>query len=108
MYQVPCGSCEKSYIGETGRGIEKRLKEHKRDLRNDSDYSAFVVHAHASNHLPNWERAKVLAKCRDKGCRKATEAAYIATNATINTRLGFIKWAESAAWFSLRNLNTGL
>ena len=58
VYQVPCGSCEKSYIGETGRGMEKRLKEHKRDLRNDMDYSAFVVHAHATHHLPKWDGGK--------------------------------------------------
>ena len=24
VYQVPCGSCDKSYIGETGRGVGKR------------------------------------------------------------------------------------
>ena len=103
VYQVPCGGCEKSYIGETGRGMNIRLKEHKRDLRNDADHSAFVVHAHFSNHLPNWDRATVLAKCGDKGGRKATEAAFIATNDTINTRVGFIKWAKSAAVFSIKN-----
>ena len=106
VYQIPCGSCDKSYIGETGRGIETRLKEHKRDLRNHMEYSAFVVHAEKHNHLPNWSEAGILARCKTKGSRKATEAAYIATNDTINTRAGFIKWAKAAALFSI-NGNIG-
>ena len=93
----PVGIVKKSYIGETGRGMDKRLKEHRRDVRNDMEHSAFVLHAHSTNHLPNWGGAKVIAKCKSKGSRKATEAAYIATNETINTRVGFIKWAKSAA-----------
>ena len=103
VYQIPCGSCDKSYIGETGRGLDTRVKEHRRDVRNDMDHSALVVHAHATGHLPNWAGASILAKCGDKGDRKATEAAYIATNDTTNTRVGFIKWAKSAAVFSIRN-----
>ena len=104
VYKVPCGSCDKSYIGETGRGINIRIKEHKRDLRNDMDYSAFVVHAHETHHLLKWEEATVLASCKNKGNRKATEAAYIATNDTINTRVGFIKWAKSAAVLASRRI----
>ena len=103
VYQVPCGNCDKSYIGETGRGIQTRIKEHKRDLRNDADHSAFVIHAHSTAHLPNWDGAKVIARCGSKGCRKATEAAFITTNETINTRVGFIKWAKSAAAFSIKD-----
>lgn len=104
VYQVPCGTCEKSYIGETGRGMETRLREHKRDLRTDMDHSAFVVHAHQTHHLPNWGGATILASCKSKGYRKATEAAFIATNDTINTRGGFIKWAKSAALFSVTTI----
>ena len=103
VYKIPCGSCDKSYIGETGRGMQTRLKEHKRDLRNNMDYSAFVVHAEQSHHLPNWAEAGILACCKTKGSRKATEAAYIATNDTINTRAGFIKWAKSAALYSIKD-----
>ena len=68
------------------------------------NYSVFVVHARATHHLPNWDDTTVLASCKNKGTRKATEAAYIATNDTINTRVGFIKWAKSAALFSMRNV----
>ena len=102
VYKVPCGACDKSYIGETGRGIETRFKEHKRDIRNNMEYSAFVVHAEKTNHLPNWNRAGILASCKNKQNRKATEAAHIAMNETINLRVGSMKWAKSAAAFGIR------
>ena len=86
VYKVPCGVCNKSYIGETGRGLETRLKEHKRDLRNNMEHSAFVVHALNTSHLPNWGGAGILTSCRSKENRKATEAAHIAMNETINIR----------------------
>lgn len=101
VYKIPCGVCQKAYIGETGRGLETRLKEHRRDVRNHQSYSAFVVHIEKSNHLPNWQQATILAKCKNKEIRRATESAYIATNETINTRGGFIKWAKTAAVLSL-------
>ena len=101
VYKVPCGSCNKSYVGETGRGIETRFKEHKRDIRNNMEHSAFVVHAEKTNHLPNWNRAGILTTCKNKENRKATEAAYIAMNETINIRVGSMKWAKPAAAFGI-------
>ena len=102
VYEVPCGSCQKSYIGETGRGLETRLKEHKRDLRNNMEHSAFVIHALKTNHLPNFAGAGILASCKNKENRKATEAAYIAMSETINIRVGSMKWAKPAAMFGIR------
>ena len=32
VYRIPCGSCEKVYIGQTGRTLDHRLKEHRRTL----------------------------------------------------------------------------
>ena len=66
------------------------------------DHSAFVVHAEKTNHLPNWNRAGILVSCNSKENRKAMEAAYIAMNETINTRVGSMKWAKSAAAFCIR------
>jgi len=31
VYEIPCGSCEHRYIGETKRSLNTRLKEHHRD-----------------------------------------------------------------------------
>ena len=105
---LPCGTCNKVYIGETGRGLDQILKEHTRDVKNGMDHSSFVVHARQTNHLPDWYRASILVKCKSKGLRKMTEAAYITTNDTINTRMRFIKWAKSAALFSMNDIRASV
>ena len=33
VYEVPCMDCSRSYIGETGRTLQKRLVEHKAAVR---------------------------------------------------------------------------
>ena len=33
VYMIPCGDCNKVYVGETGRPIGERIKEHQRDVR---------------------------------------------------------------------------
>ena len=32
VYKVPCASCEKTYIGETGRKLGVRLQEHRSEV----------------------------------------------------------------------------
>ena len=50
VYIIPC-SCGKEYIGETGRSLNVRLKEHVVDLsHNRTDKSALVEHAFSSSH----------------------------------------------------------
>jgi len=33
VYDIPCGNCEKTYIGETGRKFGTRLKENKTEVK---------------------------------------------------------------------------
>ena len=55
VYQMPCGLAAKYIcIGETGRGLDQRLKEHERDVKNGMGHSAFTVHGYQTNHLPDW------------------------------------------------------
>ncbi len=62
VYQIPCGSCNHTYIGQSGRTLEDRLKEHKRAIIPDSTYftSAVAEHAVKSNHVIDWNNAKVI------------------------------------------------
>ena len=82
--------------------MEIRLKEHKRDLRNHMEHSAFVIHAQKTHHLPNCDKAGILASSRSMENRKATEAAHIATNETFNNTVGFMNLAKSAAIFDIQ------
>ena len=62
VYEIPCNGCEKSYVGETGRGVKVRLKEHKSDVRFHRTSNAIVMHIDQCNHLPDWEGTRILEK----------------------------------------------
>ena len=44
VYQLSCGSCDKVYIGQTGRTFKKRLKDHTGSFRNKNGKSNYANH----------------------------------------------------------------
>ena len=89
VYSVPCGACDKVYIGETSRGFrEQRLGQHRASLRRHDTRSAFVVHADTDGHLPNWSQASIIKQGLAPRQRKMAEAALIQTTNNINTSPG--------------------
>ena len=61
VYQIPCGGCGQSYIGETKRPLETRLKEHiAATTRGEIDKSAIAEHAWICQHQPLWKETRVL------------------------------------------------
>ena len=66
VYRVPCGSCDMSYIGETGRTLQLRIKEHRRALTNgDPCMSALAEHAINNHHniAVNGNNKKFTIRC---------------------------------------------
>ncbi|KAJ8948280.1 hypothetical protein NQ318_020765 [Aromia moschata] len=57
-------TCGKSYIGQTGRSIQCRIKEHQRHTRmGNTDKSAIAEHVHTNeNHKIDYEDIRVLDK----------------------------------------------
>ena len=88
---------KKAYFGETGRGLETRIKEHRSDLRNHKTSNAIVLHADKEGHLPNWNGAQVMHSDLKKTQRKLIEAAYILTEQVTNASSGFFKLHLSIA-----------
>ena len=94
VYEIPCGGCRKSYVGETGRGVKTRLKEHRSDAKYHRTSNAIILHI--DNHLPDWENTRILEKNVQKQTRKILEAAHILSRDTFNSRTGFITLASCA------------
>ena len=86
VYEIPCGSCNLTYVGETHRGLEIRLREHERDLRLGIDSNSLVIHREKFNHLPKIKEAKIIGKCENKNKRKLLESVFILSGAHMNTR----------------------
>ena len=93
VYKIPCKQCPKAYVGETGRKLGVRIKEHKEDVgkasqavytrsqrkasENTFHKSALSVHTTQSNHLIDWDNTKVVGRESDKQRRWIREAIRI-------------------------------
>ena len=61
VYQIQCGTCKKTYIGQTGRTLKHRVKEHKRALiSHNANFSAGAEHTMRENHEITWDEARVI------------------------------------------------
>ena len=79
IYKVSCGTCSDSYVGQTGRSISHRLKEHKRALTSSDVFSAVAEHAKKNNHVIDWNSGRVLDICHQLYPRCYLESWYIRT-----------------------------
>jgi len=93
IYKIPCASCEKSYIGETGRKFGTRMKEHKTEVEpitskpftrnqrasslSEQNKSALTDHASYDNDMINWPATTILDRESDKSTRWIKEAVHI-------------------------------
>ena len=60
VYRISC-ECGKVYIGDTGRPMEDRIKEHNRDIRLARTHiSAVSGHANNTGHQPLWNEVKFI------------------------------------------------
>ena len=73
VYQVKC-SCGSAYIGETGRTLEIRLKEHQRAVKNRQTTNGIAVHANSTHHSILWDSAEVVCRESHWHKRKVQEA----------------------------------
>jgi hypothetical protein len=57
VYKVTCAECPATYIGETGRTLDCRIKEHKRSTEKQDVANRIAVHHIETNHRIDWEGA---------------------------------------------------
>jgi len=50
IYEVKCKTCNKKYVGQTGRPITTRYKEHIRYIRSNNTTSAYATHILNNRH----------------------------------------------------------
>ena len=77
VYRIPCECCQ-VYIGETGRSMQDRIKEHDRDIRfARTETSAVSEHAHNTGHKPLWNEVKFIDRDPHYYTRRVKEAIHI-------------------------------
>lgn len=96
VYEIPCNGCTKPYYGETGRGLNVRLNEHKKDVQYQRQ-KTIVNHSHKCNSLPDWKNAKCVKGNIDRKTRIALEAAILEVKECMNPKTGRISLSDSAS-----------
>ena len=77
VYKIPC-ECGKVYIGETGRSMHERIKEHDRDIRlAQTQSSAVSEHSNATGHYPLWDEVKFIDRDPHWYTRRVKEDIHI-------------------------------
>ena len=91
VYIIPCSSCNHVYVGETGRDLNVRIKEHQRDFSEKKLSSAAVSHFFDTGHSLNFKNAELRYKNKNINKRHIIESALINQNKAlcINQNLGF-------------------
>lgn len=75
VYEIPL-DCGKSYVGQTGRCINDRLREHANSI-GKSENAHLPAHCKACRCRPCFERVLILGRSRDQTARELLEAFYI-------------------------------
>ena len=89
VYRIPC-ECGKVYIGETGRNLPRRLKEHRaHGRRGDFEKSVIVKHSHIKDHQIDWQAAQLITPINTWHPRCIREAIEIFKHDTVAQDIGF-------------------
>ena len=78
VYSIPCGDCEKEYLGQSKRQFGTRLKEHQKTVSTlDKGKSALAEHVCYTKHEIAWKNSKVITTNNRYGQRLCLEAWHI-------------------------------
>jgi len=79
IYQLKCNTCSHAYVGQSGRPITIRQREHLRYIRNNSSTSAYATHILDNRHEfgPAEETLKLLKPCSKDSRMDCWESLFI-------------------------------
>jgi hypothetical protein len=87
VYEVPCGGCSDSYIGQTSRRMSTRIQEHKNAVKYLHQDNALAIHAKQTGHGIDFDNARSLANINMNLPRVFREAIEISKRpSNLNTR----------------------
>ena len=81
---MPCGGCDLSYYGETGRSVDVRIGEHRSAMRRGDMKNACYKHFASTGHCIDFENSQVLYSSNNWYDRLVLESSYIVTKPNCN------------------------
>ncbi|KAK9885600.1 hypothetical protein WA026_012362 [Henosepilachna vigintioctopunctata] len=83
VYSIPCGSCDRVYVGQTSRWISSRIISHKSDCRRGLNTCSLAEHVKNEHHIINYEETEILFT--ENNYYKRLFLEMVAINNTNNT-----------------------
>ena len=94
IYRIPCKQCPGAYVGESGRRLDVRVKEHRKDVitvDNSTRFtraqrlsaldiynkSALTDHSSQNNHVINWDDTEIVGRANTWRKRQILETIRI-------------------------------
>ena len=77
VYEIPCKICNKIYVGESGRDLKTRVREHQYDIKTGNENNAMFVHLRDSNHPIDFKNARLVYPSNSIRRRHIIESALI-------------------------------
>ena len=97
VYKINCNDCNASYVGQTSRRVNVRIKEYIKKYTDKDTNSVLFAHTKDNNHLIDLKNIKILDSEIHNGKRLFSEALFIHTqiiNRLHNEYNSFIKKCE--------------
>ena len=104
VYRVDCNDCDATYVGQTGRRLDIRIREHKKRCEKYDMNNALYTHISETNHSINFNKVKILDKESRLNCRLLSEMFHIhSQNKFVNKMTDTMNLNEDYKAFIHRN-----
>jgi hypothetical protein len=80
VYKIPCTDCDSCYIGETGREVNVRVAEHRKNVDQCAQLSLVYQHVRDFQHSMAWDEVTVIGDHTNTYSRKFLEACHSMNN----------------------------
>ena len=78
VYKIECRDCDATYVGQTGRNLSQRVKEHHTaTVKGQTVNSGIAQHAWELHHEIDWDNVTILTQEHSDRHRQVREALFI-------------------------------
>ena len=83
VYKICCQKCNKFYLGESSRNLNKKIYEHEKEFKTGNTTNSLVSHNILTNHTFDFQNSGIFAFVHDKKKRRRIETCSIVHHNTI-------------------------
>ena len=85
VYKLCCNDCSAVYIGDTGRLLNERIEEHRKDVAKSNATANVYLHVQSTGHTFDFSNVNVIAQSSNVKLRRRLEGIHtFKTDNTIN------------------------